>query len=97
MDFVQVQDIPGHMGNSPSEVVSAKIFVGCEEYWRSGVYKKTSFTVEVKGAVGVMDLRHPKGFGVTLTIEFGKDSLRFFSVAVFGDILKSAGMVKPSE
>lgn len=88
MDFVQVQDIPGQMGNSPSEVVSAKIFVGCEEYWRSDVYKKTSFTVEIKGAVGVMDLRHPKGFGVTLAIKFGEDSLHFCSVAVFGDILK---------
>ena len=87
------------MGNSPSEVVSAKIFVGCQEYWCSDVYKETSFTVEVEGAVGVMDLRHPKGFGVTLAIKFGEDILRFCSVAMFGDILKmkSGGIFRPSD
>ena len=45
-----------------------------------------------------LDLRRPKGFGVTLTIKFGGDDLRFCWVAVAVAILKeSGGVLRPNE
>ena len=88
VDFVQVQGDPQHFNRRPSDVVKAEIFVGCEEYWCSDMNRDRSFTVQVKDPVGVLSLERPKGIGVTLTIRFRGDSLRFCSVGVFGKVVE---------
>ena len=96
VDFVQVQRSQG-IGR-PSEIIKAEIYVGCAQYWSSEVDKDASFAVQVKGAIGTLDLNQPKGFGVTLTIKFKGDSLRFCSVALSGAILGgSIGPPRPGE
>ena len=100
VDFVQVAGSEQQTDQIPSEVTEAEIYVGCDRYWSSEVDERQSFAVQLKlkDVIGMLDLRRPKGFGVTLHIRFGNTDLRFCSVAVIGSMLKNLGnVVKPDE
>jgi hypothetical protein len=81
-----------------TEVVKAEVFVGCRSIWSkdfsiAGLDPPKTCTFRER--LGLMDLYQacmadgPKGLEVTLTLKYGRDSMRFCSAQVFQVVLQN--------
>jgi hypothetical protein len=81
-----------------TEVVKAEVFVGCRSVWSkdfSIAGLDPPKTQTFKEQLGLLDIYQacmadgPKGLEVTLTLKYGRDSMRFCSVEVFQVVLQN--------
>lgn len=91
VDFTQATQAKETKGGgahiaTTSFITKAEVYIGCGLYWSKDLQETTSFQVMLdKTAVALAAAG--KGLEVTLTIQFGGDSLRFCSVTLFGEKL----------